>query len=46
MKKRFSEMMEWMGVYTVVGIAVVLPFVGILLLSLALFGWVMGGFFY
>lgn len=46
MKKKFSEMMEWFGAYSVVGIAVVLPFIGLLLLSLAMFGWLMGAFFY
>ena len=46
MKQKFADMMEWVGAYSVVGIAVVLPFAGVLLLSLAVFGWVMGAFFY
>ena len=42
MKKNLKEMAEWMGAYTLVSIAVALPFIGVFIFCFALFAAAIG----
>ncbi len=42
MKERFKNMMEWVGAYSVVSVAIFLPFIGLSLFCLAMFALAVG----